>query len=116
MREQNRDKDRLKHILDTICTIEDSVVKFPKEELLNQPLFFYGLVKQIEIIGEAANKLTQEFRNAHNDIEWRPIISMRNVLVHDYIHISKDLLWDTIENNIPELKIYIERYYKELTN
>ena len=73
-----------------------------------------GLVKQIEIIGEAANMLTFEFRELHTEVNWRPIVGMRNVLVHDYIHISKDMLWETVTRDIPELKAHIEIYYEEL--
>lgn len=58
--------------------------------------------------------LTAEFRDTHADVDWRPIINMRNVLVHDYIHISKDLLWVTLIQDIPEFKKHIEQYYAEI--
>ena len=82
--------------------------------MLNTPLLYYGLVKQVEIIGEAANMLTLEFRAEHAEVDWRTIVNMRNVLVHDYIHISKDMLWYTLTHDIPELKIHMVRYYTEL--
>ena len=113
MREHSRDKERLQHILDAIMIIENGLSSYSKEELLNNSLLYFGLVKQIEIIGEAANLLTFEFREKHVDVNWRPIVAMRNVLVHDYIHISKDMLWATITQDIPALKVHIERYYKE---
>ncbi len=93
--------------------VEQGLSVYTKDELLNNPLLYYGLVKQIEIIGEAANLLTEDFRANHTDVNWRPIINMRNVLVHDYIHISKEMLWVTITQDIPQLKLYIERYYSE---
>lgn len=113
MREHSRDKERLEHILDAIKIIENGLTTYSKDELLNTPLLYYGMVKQVEIIGEAANMLTIEFREAHTDVDWRPIVSMRNVLVHDYIHISKDMLWYTLNNDIPELKGHISQYYKD---
>lgn len=113
MREHNRDKERLEHILDAVSVIEEGLATYPKEELLNNRLLYYGLVKQIEIIGEAANLLTHEFREMHVDVNWRPIVAMRNVLVHDYIHISKDMLWTTITQDIPNFKEYIKRYHEE---
>ena len=85
MREHNRDKERLEHILDAIGVIETGLATYPKEELLENRLLYYGLVKQIEIIGEAANLLTYDFRETHAEVNWRPIVAMRNVLVHDYI-------------------------------
>lgn len=116
MREHNRDKERLKHILDAIKIIEDGLAAYSKDELLNTPLFYYGLVKQVEIIGEAANLLTFEFREEHKEVDWRPIVNMRNVLVHDYIHISKDILWVTLTQDIPQLKRHVESYHKELNS
>ena len=114
MREHSRDKERLAHILDAISVIENGLSTYPKEELLNNRLLYYGLVKQIEIIGEAANMLTHEFRDEHAAVDWRPIVAMRNVLVHDYIHISQDMLWATITQDIPQFKVHIEKFYKEL--
>lgn len=116
MREHKRDKERLEHILDAIKVIENGLATYSKEELLDTPLFYYGLVKQVEIIGEAANLLTIEFRESHSEVDWRPIVNMRNVLVHDYIHISKDILWVTLTQDIPELKKHIERYYAEMNS
>ncbi|MBO6074671.1 MAG: DUF86 domain-containing protein [Paludibacteraceae bacterium] len=113
MREHNRDKERLEHILDAIRIIENGLTTYSKDELLNTPLLYYGMVKQVEIIGEAANMLTIEFRESHTDVDWRPIVSMRNVLVHDYIHISKDMLWYTLNNDIHDLKGHITHYYKD---
>ena len=113
MREHSRDKERLTHILDAISVIENGLATYSKEELLENRLMYYGLVKQIEIIGEAANMLTHEFRDKHTEVDWRPIVAMRNVLVHDYIHISKDMLWFTITQDIPALKNHVERYRKE---
>jgi len=114
MREHSRDKERLEHILDAIGIIEDGLATYSKEELLQNRLLYYGLVKQIEIIGEAANMLTHEFRDEHTEVDWRPIVAMRNVLVHDYIHISADMLWTTITQDIPHLKVHISKFHKEL--
>ena len=113
MREHSRDKERLEHILDAISVIETGFATYTKDELLNNRLLYYGLVKQIEIIGEAANMLTHEFRDEHTEVDWRPIVAMRNVLVHDYIHISQAMLWATITEDISHLKVHIEKFYKE---
>lgn len=57
--------------------------------------------------------LTHEFRDEHTEVDWRPIVAMRNVLVHDYIHISKDILWITITLDIPHFKVHVEKFYME---
>ena len=103
----------MEHILDAISVIENGLATYSKEELLNNRLLYYGLVKQIEIIGEAANMLTHEFQDEHTEVDWRPIVAMRNVLVHDYIHISQAMLWATITQDIPQFKVHIEKFYKD---
>ena len=113
MREYSRDKERLTHILDAIRVIENGLAMYSKDTLLETPLLYYGLIKQVEIIGEAANMLTPEFRDEHPNTEWRPIVNMRHVLVHDYIHISKEMLWYTLTRDVPELKTNIEHYVEE---
>ena len=113
MREFRRDKERLEHILDAISVIENGLATYSKEDLLNNKLLYYGLVKQIEIIGEAANMLTHEFRDEHTEVDWRPIVAMRNVFVHDYIHISSDMLWATITQDIPHFKVHIAKFHEE---
>ena len=114
MREHSRDKERLEHILDAISVIENGLATFAKDELLNNKLLYYGLVKQIEIIGEAANMLTHEFRAEHAEVDWRPIIAMRNVLVHGYAQISDADLWQTATADIQPLRQQIERYLAEI--
>ena len=115
MREHSRDKERLEHILDAISVIENGLATYSKEELLNNRLLYYGLVKQIEIIGEAANMLTHEFRETHTEVDWRPIVAMRNVLVHGYYNTSPLFVWETYTNDLPFLKMQVEKYIAELS-
>lgn len=67
-----------------------------------------------EIIGEAAYKLTHEFRDTHTELPWKEIIGMRHLLVHGYFTISPDALWDVIQNDIPDMIPILEKYLKEL--
>ena len=78
------------------------------------PIVFFGFVKHVEIIGEAVYMLTKEFRANHPEVEWDVIEGMRHVLVHGYYKIRPKQLWNTIENDIPTLRPYIETYIKEL--
>ncbi|HIX85999.1 MAG TPA: DUF86 domain-containing protein, partial [Candidatus Parabacteroides intestinigallinarum] len=68
----------------------------------------------VEIIGEAVYMLTKEFKTAHPEVEWDVIEGMRHVLVHGYYKINPRQLWNTIENDIPELKLMIARYVREM--
>jgi len=57
---------------------------------------------------KAAARFSEEFRNAHPEIAWKKIIGMRNMIIHDYSGIRLDILWQTIQQSVPELKEQIE--------
>ena len=113
MREKVRDKERLMHILNAINVLISNKDKHSLDEIIDDPIVFYGFVKHVEIIGEAVYMLTKEFKTAHPEVEWDVIEGMRHVLVHGYYKINPRQLWNTIENDIPELKPMIERYVRE---
>ena len=112
MREQIKDKGRLEHILSSIDIILNNKNKYEYEDVIKDPIVFYGFVKHVEIIGEAVYMLTKEFRETHTEVEWDVIEGMRHVLVHGYYKIKPNQLWNTIENDIPKLKPLIESYIK----
>ena len=112
MREKIKDKGRLEHILSSIDIILNNKNRYEYEDVINDPILFYGFVKHVEIIGEAVYMLTKEFRETHTEVEWDVIEGMRHVLVHGYYKIKPNQLWNTIENDIPKLKPLIESYIK----
>ncbi len=113
MREQLRDRNRLEHILQAIETLQKYAGKLSREELESDVLRYYGIVKNIEIIGEAANMLTVSFREQHSDVPWRDIAGMRNFLVHEYFRVDSDTVWAVIHSEIIELKEHVSRYLSE---
>lgn len=116
MREKIKDKGRLEHILRAIEVLIANKDKHTFEEILEDPIIFYGFVKHVEIIGEAVYMLTKDFRDAHPEVEWDVIEGMRHVLVHGYYKIKPIQLWNTIENDIPALKPFIDKYYQEMAD
>ena len=110
MREPARDKERLQHILDAIQTIEFSRKKYNSKAAEVDPIVYYGFVKHVEIIGEAAYMLTKEFCAEHPETPWKDIIGMRHVLVHGYYTTSKSFIWATIQQDLPALRPQIEAY------
>ena len=112
MREKIKDKGRLEHILSSIDIILNNKNRYEYEDVINDPIVFYGFVKHVEIIGEAVYMLTKEFRETHTEVEWDVIEGMRHVLVHGYYKIKPNQLWNTIETAIPKLKPLIESYIK----
>ncbi len=104
MREPIRDKERLEHMLESIDRIQKNVANLDWEHIRENEIFYYGLVKSIEIIGEAAYHLTKEFREANAEIPWNLIIRMRHVLVHDYYQIDEKEVQYVIEDNLLPLR------------
>ncbi len=73
------------------------------DEFQHNELLQFAVVKLIEIMGEAASKITQATRDAHPEIPWRDIIGMRNRLIHEYFRIDLETVWDVVENDVPGL-------------
>jgi len=100
-------------MLEAINNIEEFTSGISKDLLFADKMRYFAVVKNVEIIGEAANMLTNEFRESHTELPWRAIVGMRNVIVHDYVNIHKDLLWSTIQEDVPSLKNQISIYLEE---
>lgn len=115
MREKLKDIDRLRHILEQIDALMQVVPNLTFEELGEDKVRYYGIVKMTEIIGEASYQLTEEFVNSHTEVPWKVIRGMRHYLVHEYYQVSKEGLWDTLTNDLPELRPYIVKYVEELS-
>lgn len=99
----------LQHILDAIRRIESYTRGVTKEKYMQDGLLQDGVVRQLEIIGEASNKISEEFKEKHSVIPWGQIIGLRNKIVHAYFDINLEVTWDIAEEDIPELKTQIER-------
>ena len=113
MREPLRDKERLQHMIEAIDRIMRYTANKSYQDLVNDDMMYYAVVKNIEIIGEAANMLTAEFHDAHPETPWDNIEKMRHVLVHDYYQIDENEVRYVIEDDLRPLKEQIIRYISE---
>lgn len=113
MRERIRDKERLEHILAAINVLLESRERHTLAEAQADPIVYYGIVKHVEIIGEAVYMLTKEFRRNHAEVAWDDIERMRHVLVHGYYKIRPEQVWAVVETDIPLLKPSIEKLLSE---
>lgn len=110
MREPARDTVRLMHILDAIERIERYVGEKSFEDFVSDDMLYYAVVKNIEIIGEASNMLTAEFRNSHPETPWKLVNGMRNYIVHEYFQVDNTVIWDVIKFDLPPLKEHVKSY------
>ena len=83
------------------------------EEAQADPVVYFGLVKHVEIIGEAVYKLTLAYRESHDQVNWADIERMRHVLVHGYYKIRPKQLWETIVVDVPALRPIIAQLIQE---
>lgn len=114
MREPARDNGRLEHILTAINNIYEYVQDKSYENVVTDKILRHALTWNIQVIGETANNLTLEFINSHPETNWRGVIGMRHVLVHDYYHIDPEELWNVITEDLPTLKEQISKYIEEI--
>jgi len=98
------DRQRLVHILEAIDEIQLYTLNTDLRVFLENSMMRFACVKQIEIIGEAANAITNETKALFTDLEWKQIIGMRHILVHEYFGIDFDLIWQVVINDLPVLK------------
>ena len=116
MREAIRDCGRLQHMLEHINRAEQFTTGKTLADLENDAMLRYAVVKCIEIIGEAAYMLTNEFKDSHPETPWNVIVKMRHVLVHGYYAIQMPIVWDIVKNDLPVLRPQIEAYINELSS
>ncbi len=83
------------------------------DTLQNDDMRYYAVVKNIEIIGEAANMLTEEFRSAHPATQWKMIIGMRNYIIHEYFQVKFGVVKEVLTLDLPELEKQIDTYLSE---
>ncbi|MBI5306391.1 DUF86 domain-containing protein [Candidatus Wolfebacteria bacterium] len=100
----------LKHILEAIENVEEYIKDLDFNLFSNDKKTIDAVVRELEIIGEAANNLSDEFKNNYPKIPFRDMIDMRNVLIHEYFGINKKVVWDTCEEDLPKLKEIIGKF------
>ncbi len=115
MRSNLGDKIRIQHIIDAILEIESYLLDANFDKFLNDSMMRYACIKQMEIIGEASNHISQELKLKFTNIEWAQIIGMRNVFVHEYFGIDLDLVWEIIKCDLPELKMKIAEIHNSIS-
>ena len=103
----------MEHIIASIDNIFDFTKGKTQQDLDVDKMMFYAVVKNIEVIGEAAFRLTKTFCQLHPDTPWPSIVRMRHVLVHDYYQIKNKEVWKVINEDLQPLRNQISNYISE---
>jgi len=98
----------IEHILKSISKIEHYISNVNFEKFQEKSIIHDAVIRQLEIIGEATKNLSEDFTKKHNNIPWRFMAGMRDKLIHQYFGVDFDLIWKTLETDIPVLQKYIK--------
>ncbi len=102
----------LKDILDSISKIEKYTKGLSFEELKNNEMVLDAVIRNFEIIGEAAKNIPKDIKGKYPDVEWKEAAGFRDVLIHDYFGIDLEAVRDTIKNNLPSLRKHVKEVVK----
>lgn len=98
----------LEDILLAINKIEEYIQDISYQGFSKNDMMIDAVIRNFEVIGEAAKHIPARIRTKYPAVEWREAIGFRNVLIHDYFGIDVESVWDTIHNNLPLLKQHIQ--------
>ena len=93
----------VQHILECIARIEQ-YTREGQAAFLASTLIQDGVIRNLQTLGQSALKFSEPLRAAHPEVDWKGIIGLRNVLVHDYLGLSVTRIWEIIESDLPDLK------------
>lgn len=102
------DMTRLRHMHDAAAQAIEAIEGKARADIREDRMLLLGLCKCIEIIGEAAGRVSEEFRTAHPELPWPVMVAMRNRLIHAYFDVDPDIVWNTIVGDLPKLKTTVE--------
>jgi len=107
------DHARIRDMIEAIRNIEKYAI-LGRDACINDELLRTYIVHQLQILGEAGNKLTSDLRSRHSEVPWPRILGMRHIIVHDYFRIDYEIVWDVLETELPGLKVQLTAILRSL--
>ena len=107
------DRVRLQHMLDAAQEVRDFMGAHSYDDFCENRLLVNGVVRSLEVIGEAAAQISPELKKNSSEIPWRDIVSMRNRLIHAYFDINYKVVWRTAKEDVPMLIEQLKRILEQ---
>ncbi|HEC86598.1 MAG TPA: DUF86 domain-containing protein [Thermoplasmatales archaeon] len=107
-------KAYLRDILEAIGRIERYTENMNFEDFSNNELIQDGVIRNLEIIGEAVKNLPDDIKKDYPEVEWRKIAGLRDILIHAYFGVDLEVIWDIVKNKVPELKRMVKKILSNL--
>lgn len=108
------DKERIKHIVEAIVKIEDSLQGISKDEFLRNEDKKDACYGRMVMLSEAVSKLSNELKNKYPEMEWHLITGFRNIIVHEYFKVNWHIVWSIATEDLPALKQKIQDIENEI--
>jgi uncharacterized protein with HEPN domain len=108
MSNQRGDRLYILDIMESIEAIESYIEPHNYESFIGNRMVYAATIRELEIIGEAAGKISQSLKDKYPNIDYRTIKDFRNVLAHEYFGVDMEIVWMIASQKIPQLKIEIE--------
>lgn len=106
------DLARLTHMIDAVAEALRFARGRTRKDLGGDRMLTLALIKDIEIAGEAASRVSEGFKRKHPAVPWRAVVATRNRLIHGYFEVDLDIVWRTIESDLPPLLASLRRIAK----
>lgn len=103
----------LQHVLDSINIIEEYLQGVDEEKFMHTRLLQDGVIRQIEIVGEAIRRVSKDMRRTYSEIPWQDVAGMRDKLIHDYFGVDLEKVWLTAQEDLPVLKKQITEILRD---
>ena len=101
------DRIRLLHMVEAAEAAMRFAAGRQRDDLQTDQMLLFAVIRAIEVLGEAANKVSEEVRTANVNIPWKAIVGMRNRLIHAYFDVDTDMVWKTLQIEIPEVLTHL---------